>query len=170
MGREIRKVPAGWEHPKETDPHDRRGMGYHPMHEQNFEEALKEWNEENDLWQAGQHPEQLSGDAEKYELGSYSEYAGDQPKQVDYAPYKADDCTHFQMYETVTEGTPVTPVFATLQQLEDWLVEKGELYGTKYCERFTREEAHAFCQSRWVPSAVGIPGVGIVTGMHSLNK
>lgn len=170
MGREIRRVPAGWEHPKETDLDDRRGMGYHPMHKQNYEEAMAEWINNHNKWLAGTHHSLVEGDTTREETPYFADWDGNPPAIADYVKYKPDDCTHFQMYETVTEGTPVTPVFATLQQLEDWLVEKGELYGTKYCERFTREEAHAFCQSRWVPSAVGIPGVGIVTGMHSLNK
>ncbi len=31
------------------------------------------------------------------------------------------DRTAFQLYENVSEGSPVSPVFATIEDLEDWL-------------------------------------------------
>src|SRR5579872_3685439 len=73
MGREIRRVPPGWEHPKETDPDDRRGMGYHPMHGENYEQALKEWVDNHNLWVDGEHPDQQeAGSNVKY----YAEWEG----------------------------------------------------------------------------------------------
>jgi hypothetical protein len=167
MGREIRRVPANWEHPRETNPNDKRGMGLHPMHGENFQKALAKWNHENDLWQKGQHERQLDKSLSNYGLAGYSEYAGDQPKQEDYVPYTEEEATHFQMYETITEGTPVTPVFATLQELEDYLVNVGEMAGTKYNEKYSREGAHAFCQSGWAPSMVYTPATGMISGVEA---
>ncbi len=33
--------------------------------------------------------------------------------------------THYQMYEIVTEGTPISPPMETLESLAQWLVENG---------------------------------------------
>lgn len=43
------------------------------------------------------------------------------------------------LYEEVSEGTPVTPVFATEEELVDYLVENGNFWGQKY----TRENSEA---------------------------
>ncbi len=50
MGREVRKVPADWQHPK--DEHTGR---YKPMFDgRGFAERLREWNEENAKWSSGE--------------------------------------------------------------------------------------------------------------------
>jgi hypothetical protein len=87
MGREIRKVPKNWEHPK-----DEQGK-YKPMVDE------QEWTEE--------------------------------------------EAVCFQIYETVSEGTPVSPVFDTLADMEDWLV------NMKY---YSRDETKEFCKQGWTPS------------------
>lgn len=70
----------------------------------------------------------------------------------------------WQVWETVSEGAPVTPVFATAEGLINYLVEVG-IWDRKY----SRKGATAFVtsESGWVPSAVGIPGVGIVPNIEA---
>lgn len=150
MGREIRRVPANWQHPKGQMPY---GYDYLPMHDQNYEDALAEWNEEHEQWIAGTHPDLVSGATTKEE-NDFEEWHGEAPDPRYYRPYKDEEGTWFQAYQTVSEGTPVTPAFATLQELEDWLVEKGECYGTKYNEKFSRQAAHNFCMAQWAPSFI----------------
>lgn len=52
-----------------------------------------------------------------------------------HRPAFGAEATWYQVYETVTEGTPVTPPFETLAELVDWLVEKGEAHGTDHERR-----------------------------------
>lgn len=33
--------------------------------------------------------------------------------------------TSFQLYENVSEGSPVSPVFGTIDELDDWLKQNG---------------------------------------------
>ena len=47
MGRELRKVPANWEHPK-----DEKGQ-YIPMFNIYYGDLLKEWLAENEAWDNG---------------------------------------------------------------------------------------------------------------------
>ena len=58
MGREIRKVPADWQHP--TD--DRR-QGYQPLFNQSFAEAAAEWKAEFAKWEAGERPAYCTGES-----------------------------------------------------------------------------------------------------------
>jgi len=86
----------------------------------------------------------------------------------------------WQVWETVSEGSPCSPVFATAEALIDWLCEpKGSdkdwsthgVYGDGspkcYSEQGqTREAAEAFVKGcGWVPSAIGVAGRGLVSGI-----
>lgn len=59
------------------------------------------------------------------------------------------------LYETVSEGTPCTPVFATAEELVEHLCTIGEDY---YQEPWDRRRAEAMVRSGWAPSGVSIGG------------
>ena len=44
----------------------------------------------------------------------------DEPDPADYMPDSAER-THYQMYETVSEGTPISPPMTTKEALARWL-------------------------------------------------
>jgi hypothetical protein len=52
----------------------------------------------------------------------------------------------FQIYENVSEGSPVSPVFATEAEMKAWLVAQG----------LTQAEADAFAVDGFAPSFVAI--------------
>lgn len=54
----------------------------------------------------------------------------------------------WQVWETVSDGSPVSPVFATKEDLVAWLVN---------VDGRTRENAEAFVESGWVPSFLAGP-------------
>jgi hypothetical protein len=58
----------------------------------------------------------------------------------------------WQLWETVSEGSPISPVFATAEQLVDYLVELGDVWGQKRGEKWSRESAEAFVRAGWAPS------------------
>lgn len=119
MGRELRKVPANWEHPKKHD-----GETFQPMREDNYETAVKEWFDNHNSWLKGEHPDQPNVDC-KY----YAEWDGDCPEIAYYNTfYKPEDAKWFQLYETVSEGTPVSPPFATEKELAEYLAENGDFW------------------------------------------
>jgi hypothetical protein len=112
MGREVRMVPAGWEHPADED-----GDSI-PLFD-GFNKALAQWDEANDAWERGER-----GWGEKEMRGTYAEYNGDRPVESDYVPdWPAEQRTHFQYYNTTSDGEPISPVFATLEELAEWFVE-----------------------------------------------
>lgn len=141
MGREIRKVAKGWEHPR-----DKQGR-YQPMFAEPYVDALQAWQENNALWEKGTHPDQqqYSGAAS---CKAYADWHGPAPDPAYYNPHKwtEQEACCFQYYETITEGTPLSPVFDSLADLSDWLVKN---------EGYTRASAKEFCRTGWVPTAIG---------------
>lgn len=70
MGREIRMVPANWEHPKVLTPSYRTGYmeeSYQPMFEQDVESAMEGWLEKYQMWIASER----AAIQEKYPQYSY---------------------------------------------------------------------------------------------------
>ena len=85
MGREVRMVPADWQHPR--DEHGK----YRPLYGRSFRDSLDRWNSANTLWMQGLQEDYSSNipgatkniDPE-YAHMSYSEWDGDQPKSESY--------------------------------------------------------------------------------------
>lgn len=107
MSREARRVPANWHHPYEHGRHV-------PLFGGSVTAAQVEWDKEYSAWETG--------------LSDYEEYAGTRPSVESFMPDWEDSArTHFQMYETVSEGTPVSPVMESPEVLARWLVD-NEVY------------------------------------------
>ena len=143
MGREIRKVPPNWEHPK-TYRYGR--YDYTPLFDESFEEACAKWDEEKRQWDAGERPDYFRADA--YPEGiSFDEWHGARPDDPSYyrPAWPEESRTAIQIYETVSEGTPVSPVFTTTEEAVDWVIEN---WGR------SREAAEQFVKAGWAPSFV----------------
>jgi hypothetical protein len=154
MGREIRRVPPNWKHPR-TDKYGEER--YQPMHDNLYSKAAKEWMENCLLWEKGEHPSQKSDWAK--ECKYYWEYEGNPPDKEYYLPDGLEEPTWYQMYETVSEGTPVSPPFATREELIDYLVENGDFWDQKRgTPPPTRESVEAFVDMGWAPSFIVADG------------
>jgi hypothetical protein len=153
MGRELAMVPPNWDHPKTLS---RNGdYSYQPMFRQKFSEAKKEWINGMLAWERGEKPEHTSCE-------EYWEYYGNPPDKEYYAPFTDGDpeCTWYQVWETVSEGTPVTPPFATKEELIDYLSSKGDFWDQARGDGpWNRQSAERFVMgSGWVPSMAIIDG------------
>jgi hypothetical protein len=160
MGREIRKVPADWQHPRytEEDATNPKLIGkYRPLFDEDYESAAEEWIANFKLWCEGKHPDQ--DEETKY----YWDYSGGPPSQDSYRDRKwtDDEATHFVVYETVSEGTPVTPAFATPAELVEHLATKGTDWD--HGKSWDRHSAEQFVQAGWAPSGMMRPGQGFKT-------
>ena len=163
MGREIRMVPPNWEHPK-----DSKG-NYKPMFKQTFKEAAEEWKDGFLAWERGERPSYCS---KEHENDEYWEYESSPPDREYYRPEYSEDPTWYQVYETVSEGTPVSPPFATQEELIDYLCDKGDYWCQKRPDESppSREAATNFVKSGWAPSGVmtvSQNGVSIKTGINT---
>ncbi len=121
MGREVRRVPADWVHPQQVDGR----AGYQPLYDECFEEAARKWKEAFVAWENG-HNAYLNRPRTPEDAGEYWEYNGDPPNR-DYCRPNWPDATqtHLQMYETTSEGTPISPVMETPEELARWLSDNG---------------------------------------------
>ncbi len=123
MGRELRRVPPNWEHPKWTkdETNDTRLIGTdRPCIDDDFETNSKEWRTNALLWFSGKHPDQ-EDDIQFWEW----EYP---PERKFYRPAFKEEPTWYQLYETVSEGSPVSPPFATIEELATYLTENGDFW------------------------------------------
>lgn len=119
MGREVRRVPADWQHPMQQDRPDR----YQPMHDQPYESALREWVDEWQAWDRGERPSYCT---DTDPATKYWDYAGGPPDPDYYRPdWPEESRTHFMMYEDTSEGTPISPAFATPEEVARWCADNG---------------------------------------------
>ena len=150
MGREVRKVPADWQHPinKHGD--------YQPMYDKSFQAATAEWKDGYAKWEAGER----QSDCE------YWEWSSPPTDPEYYRPAWPEELrTHFQIYETVSEGTPLSPPCATIEDLAQWYATNGDpVYG-----RVSYESALAFCRASWAPSFVVIDG-SFMSGVDAMAE
>lgn len=157
MGREIRRVPANWEHPRKMKYIPSREIGggkYVEDPDGDFTPLLDDF--EGAL-------ESFKKDVEEKGWKEALAYHGGGPNPDDYVDYEGREATWYQIYETVSEGTPVTPAFATKEELVEYLVQNGDFWDQKRraegdsfmpCDPWTREAAERFVGNEWAPSMV----------------
>src|SRR3990167_4438568 len=138
MGREVRRVPADWQHPK--DEHTGR---YKPLFEGDRYEPRRKDLEEN-----------LAADGLKAAI----DWCGNPPDINDYMPnWPESEKTHLMMYEDTSEGTPISPAFATPEELARWLTDNK---ASAFCGMTaTYEQWLNVCRGAWAPSLVISGGV-----------
>ena len=175
MGREVRKVPAGWAHPKYED-----GC-FRPLLAGNYRAALDEWKMEHKHWIAGwktaygSDPVGLEDDDGKWTARegdsltrmTFEEWHGSCPAEEHYMPeWPAEECKLLMMYETCSEGTPISPAMETPEELAMWLVDnQASAFGdqTASYEGWLRT-----IKRGWAVSAVVTIGHGIKSGVEAL--
>lgn len=169
MGREVRRVPAHWEHPK-----DAKGWDI-PLFDGFFEKA-RAWDEGKTKWEEGFRKNYLDGswvpkDQNAHQC-SWEDWSGRRPNPAYYMPdFPAEQRTHFQMYENTTEGTPISPVCATPEELAHWLADNdasasGHLTATYEQWLYTIQQGYAPALSI---SAEGVVSSG-VAGIHDQDS
>jgi hypothetical protein len=166
----------------------REQLNYIPMFDKSLREAQQEWDGGAETWHAS--PDALHVyDAEfcaKYAAEyphmeqpvegelvypDYAAYAGPRPGPEAFdqnghpIPFRMrhwtpEEATAYQVYETVSEGTPISPVFKTEDDLRDWLITEG----------YEPAAAERFISGRWAPSGVLTGDGTFVEGIHALGE
>ena len=141
MGRELRRIPRNWEHAR-----NERG-DYMPLKD-GLNLALREWEAEAVKWAEGIIPEK-----QKYPSMSFEEWYGEKPNPQDYMPdWPEAERTQWQMYETSTEGTPISPPMESAEALAHWLADNGACCFASMTA--TYEEWLIIIQAGSVPSVI----------------
>ena len=128
MGRELRRVPANWEHPKNDK------CSYQPMYDEFYEDVMDEWIENHKKWLNGTHPDLVKNPKLKEEYPLYAMYDGGTP-DIEYyqtKKYSEEELTHIQLYERTSEGTPLSPVFKKeeFEKLCEWAAENATTFAS----------------------------------------
>lgn len=66
--------------------------------------------------------------------------------------------TGWQLWETVSEGSPISPVFATADELIEWMANNG----------YSREGARRFVEAGYAPSLVMTSEHGVESGVDAM--
>jgi hypothetical protein len=137
MGREIRRVPPGWQHPTDDEGHPL------PLFDEDHETAVRDWRAQR-------------GEARAHGY-TLEEWAGNEPDPACYRPAWTEDATAYQVYENVSEGTPISPVFETREALLEWLTQPDGAPCLGLGGRpaiLSREQAERFIEVGYAPSFV----------------
>jgi hypothetical protein len=171
MGREIRRVPAHWEHPEREERNWQTGQlekFFMPLYDESYSVAITEWIKGHESWLKGEHPDQAKYPDETAKYEFYAQWSGNPPAVNYYRPdWKPEEMTWYQVYETVSEGTPVTPPFETKEELIAYLVENGDSFSEGV--PWTREGAEKFLQTEWAPSGI-IKDGKYMSGIQALDE
>lgn len=122
----TRRVPPGWVHPRAD------GAQYIPLRDgTKFTRKARQWDEEAAKWQMGLRRDPDCSEWEpieaKYRGMTYAEFNGECPDPTEYTPqWSSSECTHWQMYEELTEGTPISPVCASAEDLARWMADHDD--------------------------------------------
>lgn len=161
MGREIRRVPKGWDHPRDENGN------FKPLYDLDYETASEKWLADCLAWSRGEHEDQKKyDDAPRF----FWDWDGGPPSKETHRTQFAGPATCYQIYETVSEGTPASPVFETVEAMVEWMtspIDRSSPYND--CEDWqsmqgmTRAQAERFCKTGSSCSMMCGPG-GIVAG------
>lgn len=163
MGREVRMVPADWEHPKDS-------TGHHvPLHGRDCEAAQREWDKGLALWCRGLRDNYGGGQeahGERADIYGWVQWTGGRPATEDYMPaWPREMRTHLMMYEDTSEGTPISPAFATPEELARWLADNGaSSFGDMTA---TYEQWLSVAHGGWAPSMV-MDSKGLRSGVEAM--
>ena len=156
MGREIRRVPANWVHPKS----DRTGR-FKPL-SQNYKGRLDDWLTESASAVADIKTLTAGGQVEAYgevftDSGEYHDkqvrHCGSMPSPRDFMP----EGDWYQLFEDTSEGTPLSDPFKTAGELKDYLTTKGDFQSS---DPWGEDAVDSLLSYGFAPTAVFIMPAG----------
>jgi hypothetical protein len=123
VSREVRRVPANWQHPKNPD-----GTFVRLCSADRISDLMNAYIEE----------------------GWPSDIANSKASRDCMPTWSAAEATHFMLYESISEGTPLTPAFAEVEELAKWCSEHPKETGWD-C---SYDEWLKICKRGFAPSAM----------------
>lgn len=146
MGREVRMVPPNWVHPRDDSGE------YSPLLD-NYAAALEDF--EVDIERLG-----LKGAIDYWRGGpcSYDYMLPDEPPE---------NRTHYMMYESTSEGTPISPPFETPERLAKWLADNKASSFADFTASY--EEWLRVVRGGYAPSLMYSPKTGLISGVEAMG-
>ncbi len=171
-GREIRRVPLDWKHPRyEAGERYRWDGAYKPLYDEPFDDAMTDWIERAtawaaearsggtpDGWQYYAHTEEDAAWARANPLKAYAAWRSSPPEPESYRDRFTTEPTAYQIYEDVSEGTPISPVFPTEDDLIAWMMQDHEDWPA-----LSEGASRRFLKAGSAPAAIFSPEFGFVS-------
>lgn len=100
--------------------------------------------------------------------GSVEAYPGQRAEAEAWEPTEPPKGDGWQLWETVSEGSPISPVFATTEELARWMSSPAYTWGAVKTDddRPSYETALSFITAGWAPSFIASAQTGIVSGVE----
>lgn len=175
MGREVRMIKPGWEHPRRPGNRADGTPRYRGLMAGPFSQALADWEQGREKWEAGLEEDwapELDQEGNKrwkplehaHQAMTWEEWYGARPQAEDYMPeWEPGEATLLVMYENTSEGTPISPGFETPEELARWLADnRASAFGDMTA---SYEEWLVTCRAGWSVGAVIMPGAGMISGV-----
>lgn len=157
MGREVRRVPANWRHPKNSSGR------YVPLCD-GYAARLRDWQEDAAKWSRGEFPDYVGEESKKL---SFEEWEGPAPDASEFMPdWPESERTHYMMYEDTSEGAPISPAFETAEELARWLADTG---ASAFGDMTASYEAWLSTIKRGYAPSMSMTPVGMVSGVEALH-
>ena len=91
-------------------------------------------------------------------------YPGQRAEAEAWEPTAPPEGEGWQLWETVSEGSPISPVFATADALADWMSDLAR--GDRWVPK---DVAVRFIAVGWAPTGISTPATGFVFGVEAVG-
>lgn len=100
--------------------------------------------------------------------GSTEAYPGQRAEAEAWEPTQPPEGEGWQLWETVSEGSPISPVFRSAEELAYWMSSPAYVWGATKTDddRPTYEAALRFITAGWAPSFASSPQAGVISGVE----
>jgi hypothetical protein len=153
MSRKIRRVPKDWSHPKREngtyEPLNSDYVGILDYYKKDVEQFINTMTEVIEKGSVKIYDKEFTSENELYEYLTEDGQINT-PDINDYMPTGE----WYQLYEEVSEGTPLSPPFATKEELINWLTENEDFNGNVR----TKEAAEFMVNQGYMPSGIMMGG------------
>lgn len=101
--------------------------------------------------------------------GSTETYPGQRAEAEAWTPSEPPEGPGYQLWETVSEGSPITPVFATPEELAHWMTEHS--WGSQTSRMASSfDVAMRFIEAGWAPSGMVSAAHGVKDGVEAVGR
>lgn len=100
--------------------------------------------------------------------GSVEKYEGQRAEAETWSPEGPPTGDGWQLWETVSEGSPISPVFDSPEGLARWMSSDEYRWGISRPMQY--DAALAFVQEGWAPSMVFTPEAGLQSGEEYIGQ
>lgn len=126
MSRSVRRVPMDWQHPKSYQGRKRK-LNFTSLFDGSggaYRKEAEAFVKDCAAWDNGTHADLIGRPELKTEYPFFWEWGSPPPDPDMYMPdFPPEQCIGWQMYETTSEGTPLSPVMDSPESLARWLAD-----------------------------------------------